>query len=86
MTQYSTEVLRYNMMSLEVPDLQMLAKDHDAAAALAVCRLAIAIAVQSENNQDVIHRIQSLSESHQHVLMKAIEKVSSYLEATLLSS
>jgi protein HOOK3 len=60
---------------LDVPDLQALAKDHDARAALLLCRLAIAIAVQCERNKEFIGKIQGLSETDQHYLMRAIEQV-----------
>lgn len=41
-----------------------------------MCRLSIVIGVQCEKNQDIIERIQMLSEPEQHSLMKAIEEVS----------
>jgi len=68
-------VLHQPTSSLDVPDLQAVAKDHDGAATLILCRLTIAIAVQSERNKDVIERIQRLSEAKQHILMRAIEQV-----------
>lgn len=78
MTQYITDVLHQPTSALDVPDLQAMAKDHNAAAALSMCRLTIVIAVQCENNKDIINRIQMLSEMEQHALMKAIEGVSVY--------
>ena len=40
-----------------------------------MCRLTIAIAVQCENNKEIIERIQKLTESEQHSLMRVIEQV-----------
>ena len=75
MTQYFAEVLHQPTSSLEVPDLQALAKDHDATATLQMCRLTVAIAVQCEKNSDFIGKIQGLEQGEQHYLMKAIEQV-----------
>lgn len=52
-----------------------MAKDNAVKDTLIMCRLTISIAVQCENNKDVINRIQSLSDTSQHYLMKAIEQV-----------
>ena len=52
-----------------------MAKDHSLKDTLIMCRLTISIAVQSENNELVIGKIQSLSDTSQHYLMKAIEQV-----------
>lgn len=60
---------------MDVPDLQAMAKDNDPAATLAMCRLTIAIAVQSARNKEIIDKIQALSQEDQHCLMKAIEQV-----------
>lgn len=76
MTQYLLDVLHQPARALEVPDLQAIAKDHNIAATLLMCRMTITIAVQCENNKDIIERIQRLGESEQHALMKAIEQVS----------
>ncbi|KIJ29889.1 hypothetical protein M422DRAFT_36799 [Sphaerobolus stellatus SS14] len=76
-TQYFVDVLDQPTSALDVPDLQAIAKDHDAAATLILCRLSIVIAVQSQKNKEVIEKIQSLNETKQHVLMKAIEQVMS---------
>ena len=75
MTQYMTDVIRQPTSALDVPDLQAMAKDNDVVATLAMCRLAIAIAVQSEKNKEIIERIQKLNQEDQHCLMKAIEMV-----------
>ena len=76
MTQYFSEVLHQPTTALDVPDLQGLAKDYSVSAALVMCRLTITIAVQCENNKEIIDRIQMLTETEQHALMKAIEQVS----------
>ncbi|OCH95271.1 HOOK-domain-containing protein [Obba rivulosa] len=75
MTQYFSEVLHQPTSALEVPDLQAIAKDYNVRATLIMCRLTIAITVQCEKNKDIIEKIQSLSESEQHSLMRAIEQV-----------
>lgn len=75
MTQYFSDVLNKPTSSLDVPDLQAIAKDHDVASTLMMCRLTIAIAVQCEKNKDFIEKIQGLSETDQHYLMRAIEQV-----------
>ncbi|KAI0362749.1 HOOK-domain-containing protein [Trametes cingulata] len=75
MTQYFSEVLHQPTGALDVPDLQAIAKDYNVNATLVMCRLTIAIAVQCENNQEIIERIQKLSESEQHSLMRVIEQV-----------
>ena len=61
-----------------MPDLQAMAKDHDIAATLGLCRLTLAIAVQCERNKEFIGKIQQLSEGDQHYLMRAIEQVRFY--------
>ncbi|KNZ79392.1 Hook like protein [Termitomyces sp. J132] len=75
MTQYFTEVLQKPTGSLDVPDLQAIAKDSSLWATLIMCRITIAIGVQCERNKQFIEKIQSLSETDQHHLMKAIEQV-----------
>ena len=75
MTQYFSEVLHQPTGALEVPDLQAIAKDYNVNATLIMCRLTIAIAVQCENNKEIIERIQRLSETEQHSLMRVIEQV-----------
>jgi len=73
--QYFSDVLNQNTSALEVPDLQAMAKDRSVKDTLVMCRLTISIAVQCENNEHVIGKIQSLSDTSQHYLMKAIEQV-----------
>ncbi|EKM55760.1 uncharacterized protein PHACADRAFT_94105 [Phanerochaete carnosa HHB-10118-sp] len=75
MTQYFSDVLHQPTGALDVPDLQAIAQDSNPSALLVMCRLTIAIAVQCENNKDIIERIQRLSDTEQHALMKAIEQV-----------
>ncbi|KAF8510223.1 HOOK-domain-containing protein [Hysterangium stoloniferum] len=82
-TQYFADVLHQPTSTLDVPDLQAVAKGHDEAATLILCRLTIAIAVQSKKNKDVIDRIQQLNEAKQHILMKAIEQVMSKFNAVM---
>jgi protein HOOK3 len=79
MTQYFTDVLQKPTSTLDVPDLQAIAKDYSVSATLIMCRLTIAIGVQCEQNKQFIDKIQGLSEADQHHLMKAIEQVSSAL-------
>lgn len=75
MTQYFSDVLHQPTNTLDVPDLQGIAKDYNITAILIMCRLSIAISVQCEKNKEIIERIQRLSEGEQHSLMKAIEQV-----------
>ena len=75
MAQYFTDVLHQPTSALDVPDLQTMAKDNNVAATLIMCRLTIAITVQCEKNKEIIEKIQSLTESEQHSLMRAIEQV-----------
>ncbi|KAJ7070368.1 HOOK protein-domain-containing protein [Mycena belliarum] len=77
MTQYFADVLQKPTSGLDVPDLQAIAKDHAVQATLTMCRLTIAIGVQCEKNKEFIDKIQALSETDQHYLMKAIEQVMS---------
>ncbi|KAG9025244.1 hypothetical protein FRB95_010384 [Tulasnella sp. JGI-2019a] len=74
-TQYLTDVLRQPATSLEVPDLQAIAKEYNAPETLRLCRLALAVAVQTAKNKDIIERIQRLKEVYQSALMRAIEQV-----------
>ncbi|KAH9901630.1 HOOK-domain-containing protein [Cubamyces lactineus] len=82
MTQYFSEVLHQPTGALDVPDLQAIAKDYNVNATLIMCRLTIAIAVQCENNKDIIERIQKLTESEQHSLMRVIEQVMSKVRSS----
>ncbi|KAF8894385.1 HOOK protein-domain-containing protein [Infundibulicybe gibba] len=81
MTQYFADVLQKPTSSLDVPDLQAIAKDHNLFATLIMCRLTIAIGVQCERNKSFIDKIQVLSETDQHHLMKAIEQVMTRISA-----
>jgi len=75
MTQYFADVLQKPTSSLDVPDLQAIAKDCNIPAILIMCRLTIAIGVHCERNKEFIEKIQELSQDDQHCLMKAIEQV-----------
>jgi protein HOOK3 len=75
MTQYFSDVLRQPTDALEVPDLQAMAKGHNVPSTLMMCRLTLAIAVQCDRNKEFIEKIQGLSETNQHHLMRAIEQV-----------
>ena len=75
MTQYFADVLQKPTSSLDVPDLQAIAKDCNTPAILIMCRLTIAIGVHCERNKEFIEKIQELSQEDQHCLMKAIEQV-----------
>lgn len=82
MTQYFSGVLHQPSSGLDVPDLQSMAQDHNVTATLIMCRLTIAIAVQCERNKEVVEKIQGLSETEQHSLMKAIEQVMAKVKAS----
>lgn len=75
MTQYVADVLQKPTTTLDVPDLQAIAKDHDLTASLILCRLLIVIGVQCEKNKEFIDKIRGLNETDQHYVMKAIEQV-----------
>ena len=75
MMQYYADVYHQPTLNLDVPDLLAIAKDHDPTSTLALCRLVIAITVQSKRNKEIIDKIQGLSETNQHYIMKAIEQV-----------
>ena len=80
MTQYFADVLQKPTSSLDVPDLQAIAKDHNLSATLTMCRLTLVIGVQCEKNEEFIDKIRDLSETDQHYLMKAIEQVNPPLQ------
>ena len=83
MAQYFPDVLHQPMSTPDVPDLQGMAQDYNVAATLGMCRLAITIAVQCENNNKaIIEKIQSLTESEQHSLMKVIEQTMAKVRAS----
>ncbi|EJD53364.1 HOOK-domain-containing protein, partial [Auricularia subglabra TFB-10046 SS5] len=73
--QYYADVLHQPATAIQVPNLQAIAQDYNLEEMLIMCRLTIAIAVQSEKNKSVIERIQKLNDGDQHALMKAIEQV-----------
>lgn len=82
MTQYFADVLQKPTSSLDVPDLQAIAKDGNVHAILSLCRLTIAIGVHCEKNKEFIEKIQELSQEDQHCLMKAIEQVMAKIQNT----
>ena len=69
------EVLEASTHNLESPNLNAIAKDGDVGELLKLCRLVVALAVQCENNQIYIEKIQGLSQRSQHALMLSIEQV-----------
>ena len=69
------DVLHVLCEYLDVPDLPAIAKDHSPFPTLILCRLVIAITVQSKRNKEIIDKIQGLGETDQHYIMKAIEQV-----------
>ncbi|KAJ3775589.1 HOOK-domain-containing protein [Lentinula raphanica] len=75
MTQYFSDVIQKPTNGLDVPDLQAMAKNADETATLVMCRLTIAIGVQCEKNKVFIDKIQGLSQTDQHHLMRVIEQV-----------
>ncbi|KAF7359439.1 hypothetical protein MSAN_01286500 [Mycena sanguinolenta] len=79
---YFADVLQKPTSGLEVPDLQAVAKDHAVSPTLTMCRLTIAIGVQCEKNKQFIDKIQGLSETDQHYLMKAIEQVMARIDVS----
>lgn len=74
-TQYFSDFLGQFTDTLQVPDLQAVAKEYNVPSTLMMCRLTLAIAVQCDKNKEFIEKIQGLSEGDQHCLMKAIEQV-----------
>ncbi|KAJ3842902.1 hypothetical protein F5878DRAFT_348588 [Lentinula raphanica] len=77
MTQYFSDVIQKPTNGLDVPDLQAMAKNADETATLVMCRLTIAIGVQCEKNKVFIDKIQGLSQTDQHHLMRVIEQIMS---------
>lgn len=74
-------VLRHSTSSLDVPNLTSIARDGDLNELLKLSQIVIALAVQSENNQKYIMKIQSLDNEGQQCMMIAIEEVISRLAA-----
>ncbi|KNC96680.1 uncharacterized protein SPPG_07893 [Spizellomyces punctatus DAOM BR117] len=72
---YYEEVLGQNSAGLETPNLTAIARDADILELLKLAQLVIALAVQCENNQRYVMKIQSLSQDSQHALMLSIETV-----------
>ncbi|KAJ3350784.1 hypothetical protein HDU83_009413 [Entophlyctis luteolus] len=75
-TSYYEEVLvQPYVRTLNAPNLTAIARDDDSAEALVLATLIIVLAVQCENNQTYISRIQTLGQEQQHALMLAIEQI-----------
>ncbi|KAI9332997.1 HOOK protein-domain-containing protein, partial [Obelidium mucronatum] len=76
-TAYYDEVLgqRHAATALPAPNLTAIARDDDTGEVLKFAQLVVALAVQCENNQPHIARIQALAPEAQHALMLAIEQV-----------
>ena len=55
--QYYQEDLRQPISAIDVPDLQAIAKDYNVDQTLVLCRLTIALAIQSSQNQKSINGI-----------------------------
>ncbi|KAJ3020272.1 UNVERIFIED_CONTAM: Protein Hook 1 [Siphonaria sp. JEL0065] len=81
-TSYYDEVLGQTHVStaLAVPNLTAIARDDDTEEVLKFAQLVVTLAVQCENNQKHIERIQSLAPESQHALMLAIEQIMSRLQ------
>ncbi|TPX64856.1 hypothetical protein SpCBS45565_g05607 [Spizellomyces sp. 'palustris'] len=79
---YYEEVLGQNSAGLETPNLTAIARDADILELLKLAQLVIALAVQCENNQRYVMKIQSLSQDSQHALMLSIETVMARLANT----
>lgn len=86
MTQYFADVLQKPTSSLDVPDLQAIAKDSNIHAIVVMCRLTIAIGVHCESNKEFIEKIQELDQEDQHCLMRAIEQVPIFYRIDELTS
>ncbi|KAI8619638.1 HOOK protein-domain-containing protein [Chytriomyces sp. MP71] len=80
-TSYYEEVLNQPHVSAAlvgdafVPNLTAIARDSDTDEVLKLARLIVCLAVQCDNNQAHIERIQGLKPESQHALMLAIEQV-----------
>ncbi|KAJ3103928.1 hypothetical protein HDU97_009740 [Phlyctochytrium planicorne] len=82
LTSFYEEVLGQNTSFLDVPNLTAIAKDASKPELFKLSQLIIALAVQCENNQKYILKIQSLDETSQHALMLAIEQIMGRLSST----
>ncbi|KAJ3415997.1 Protein Hook 1 [Chytridiales sp. JEL 0842] len=82
LTGYYEEVLGQSTIALEVPNLTSIARDGDQVEILKLGQLIVALAVQCEQNQTYILKIQSLDQLSQHSLMLAIEQVMGRLAAS----
>ncbi|KAG0367622.1 HOOK-domain-containing protein [Gamsiella multidivaricata] len=74
-TRYLEEKLGQSLANLDPPNLNAIAKDGDALELVKLCELVIAVAVQCENNQYYIQKIQHLPQKVQHTLMLSLEQL-----------
>ncbi|RUS13083.1 hook-related protein family, partial [Endogone sp. FLAS-F59071] len=74
-TRFYEEILGQSTDNLLAPNLNAIAKESDVVETLKLCQMVIALAVQCENNQIYIEKIQTLSPALQHALMLSIEQV-----------
>ena len=65
MTQYVSHVLQKPTSSLDVPDMQAIAKDFDLGATLVMCRLLIVI---GERNKEFIDKIRCMGSAFDYEL------------------
>jgi len=80
-TRYLEEKLSQNLMRLEPPNLNAIAKDGDPLEVIKLCELVMVVAVQCDKNQPYIQKIQSLPETSQHALMVSLEQVRKHMKA-----
>ncbi|KAJ3076454.1 hypothetical protein HK102_005417, partial [Quaeritorhiza haematococci] len=76
---YFEEVLGQNTSAMEVPNLTTIARDGDDIEILKLAQIVLLLAVQCENNQVYILKIQQLDQGSQHALMLTIEQAMSKL-------
>ncbi|KAF9208492.1 hypothetical protein BGZ49_008677 [Haplosporangium sp. Z 27] len=74
-TRYLEEKLGQSLAKLDPPNLNAIAKDGDSIELLKLCELLIAVAVQCDNNQAYIQKIQTLPHAVQRALMHSLELI-----------
>ncbi|KAI9209772.1 HOOK protein-domain-containing protein [Polychytrium aggregatum] len=70
---YYEQILGQITTGLAAPNVTAIARDADVSETLKLVQLVLALAVQCENNQKYIARIQMLDQESQHILMLCIE-------------
>ncbi|KDN52120.1 hypothetical protein K437DRAFT_40724 [Tilletiaria anomala UBC 951] len=80
MIQYMAENLQFSTAKLEEPDFDALARINAPSEACKLCRLALIIAVQSDNKMSYVEVIQGLDQGDQQQLMQSIEITRKSLE------